>query len=504
MIRESLLKIKGKVVSVLALIFSRLHLARAEETATLSSETAALRQETATLRRELAAINQEISAFRTTLDQRIAVLSREQLNAEVSLRQILASKQKELKGDEDFQVPPTKICFIAPHAYSLFNPRASYVFGGSEVRAWMLGQSLSQVPGNEVSFVVLDHGQQPIEFYNRVKVYRASSLLRIYSSPPEALWPEGNRVDFLRIGEYEFQEEKVSFLQRVNADIYCIFGVHTLSAEVAAVCRREGKLLVLFAGCDLDFSENYHPDSKETNAYGSLGNICYYALMQADLIVTQTFRQAELLRERFGREATTLYNPVDLVHQVDRGRIETRTPMILWVGKADRIKQPELLLQVATQCPDLFFTMVLNQSDPEIFIRISQSAPSNIRILPSVPFAEIENLFAQAFAFVNTSKFEGFPNTFLQCGKFGVPVLSLHVDPDGFIEKYGCGFVAGGDVEQLIEGLKRLISEQEWWKRCSKNIQEYVKVHHDLKDCVRELDSIFKKLILKRNILPNE
>ena len=93
---------------------------------------------------------------------------------------------------------------------------------------------------------------------------------------------------------------------------------------------------------------------------------------------------------------------------------------------------------------------------------------------------------------INTSAFEGFPNTFLQAGKYGVPIVSLNVDPDGFIERNACGTVAHGAFDQLVEGVRRLKQDPDWFEHCSQNIRAYVYEHHDLEKKIRELDAAIR------------
>jgi glycosyltransferase involved in cell wall biosynthesis len=63
---------------------------------------------------------------------------------------------------------------------------------------------------------------------------------------------------------------------------------------------------------------------------------------------------------------------------------------------------------------------------------------------------------AEAHIHVNTSSFEGFPNTFVQAWARGAVVMSLAVDPDGDMQRLGIGFRTGS-----IEELKREIVELE-------------------------------------------
>jgi glycosyltransferase involved in cell wall biosynthesis len=213
--------------------------------------------------------------------------------------------------------------------------------------------------------------------------------------------------------------------------------------------------------------------------------------MQADLIVTQTQRQSELLEKRFGRTSVTVFSPIELTstEKIDSGLAEERH-VALWIGKSDRIKQPEIVLDLAALFPDIPFVMILNRSDPEIHAEVLRRKPENLQVIENVDFRDVENLFGHAFLLVNTSVFEGFPNTFLQAGKYGVPILSLQVDPDGFIESHQCGIVAKGDPAGLIDGLRRIKSHPDLWHNCSENIKRYVFNYHELNNKVIQLNQI--------------
>ena len=53
----------------------------------------------------------------------------------------------------------TKVCFVAPHSYSLFHPENHFVFGGIEVQAYLTASELARRADYDVSFVVYDFGK---------------------------------------------------------------------------------------------------------------------------------------------------------------------------------------------------------------------------------------------------------------------------------------------------------------------------------------------------------
>lgn len=429
-----------------------------------------------------------------------------------------------------------KICFVVPYAYPLFEPSVQHIFGGSEVRAWMLGRGLSQFQEYEVSFILLDHGQLEVEERERVKLYR-HSYYKAYPPYPRNFWkkqlasiqiakafpfieykPLCDSMNWksslgilrdtgskgferlrslirktLRIEGYRIPPKKVETYQQIDADVYCAFGASDLAAELAAFCGWSGKKFVMFSSNDEDFSELYTPRSLTRNAYGSRGFLCHYAITRANLVVTQSQKQLELLRQRFKRDGAILYSPIDLISRVDR---EIEGPLsALWVGKSDQVKRPEILLELACQMRQVNFTMVLNRADLGRFREVIGQKPANVQIYERIRFQEMDRLFKEAKVLINTSVFEGFPYTFLQAGKFGVPILSLEVDPDGFIQRYHCGKVAMGNKARLLEGLQELIGNPDLWRTCSKNIRDYVESRHELNSVVKQLDGIFRELM---------
>ncbi len=407
-----------------------------------------------------------------------------------------------------------KICFLVPNAYSLFNARTRYPFGGSEVRAWLLGKGLSELPGYEVCFTTFDHGQSEVEKFGNVLVYKdvyfgakqatsnqvnsvlsrgSRQVLRLLGRIKNDLRPS-NSLNFegRRLPLHKFK----TYLE-IDADVYCVFGAANYSAELIFFAKQFGKKIILFSGSDADFSSNYLLKPDKTNEYGSLNKLCAYSIRNADFIVTQSDGQERLLQERFQRDSTiTIKNPIDLEVSSVSPIVPGGKNIFLWLGKSDHIKQPDILLAVARLVPEAHFIMIMNRSNNDVYDHIQQAKPVNVEILEYVPFREIDLYFAKARALINTSKFEGFPNTFLQAGKHFCPVLSLNVDPDGFFSRHGCGFFVDGDIESMAAIVSKMLCDDDTYSHWASNIHSFVQKNHRLGDKVHQLDKFLKKEVI--------
>jgi glycosyltransferase involved in cell wall biosynthesis len=86
--------------------------------------------------------------------------------------------------------------------------------------------------------------------------------------------------------------------------------------------------------------------------------------------------------------------------------------------------------------------------------------------------------------FVNTSLAEGFPNTFIQAWMRGMPVASLHVNPDDVLEREQVGFCAG-TPEQLAATVRRLMTDDSLREAYGARAREYAIETHSLRNVGR-------------------
>ncbi|TAJ32265.1 MAG: glycosyltransferase, partial [Nitrospirae bacterium] len=176
--------------------------------------------------------------------------------------------------------------------------------------------------------------------------------------------------------------------------------------------------------------------------------------------------------------------------------LEKNRSTILWAGRSQSLKQPQLFLDLAARFPQERFVMALmtdpSQADFTETLRKVATGLPNLTLHENVSFNDMERLFEGAKLFVNTSTYEGFPNTFVQAALQGVPILSLTVDPDGVLSRHGIGLCAEGSFERLVEAARRLCLSDREWEQVSARAKAYARDRHDLEGSVRDLKRLLR------------
>ncbi len=317
-------------------------------------------------------------------------------------------------------------------------------YGGSELRAWRLARHLAAEGSCDVSMLAFDYGQARRSIRDGVAFRRDSSYVLSRS-----LWARlrGRAFRGIHVGTesgLDLAVWEVKAWQTAAARVYVAFGVTNYTANLARWCAASNRRFVLLLGSDMDL------DPAEPGARALYD--------QPGLLLTQTEYQREEVLVRFNRKADVLRNPVVIP---PCGDIERPREFALWVGKSDRIKCPERMIELARLCPELPITMIMNRADAALFDTLKAQAPPNVHIVDAVRPDRMRDYYSRAFALVSTSRIEGFANSFLEAGACGTPVLSMNVDPDGFISAHGGGILEG-DVGKAAAQMHRLHDARHW------------------------------------------
>ncbi|MEO8358561.1 MAG: glycosyltransferase family 4 protein [Vicinamibacteria bacterium] len=421
-----------------------------------------------------------------------------------------------------------KVAIVCLYAYPLFNPECESPFGGSEVRVSLIAKSLAALGTLDVEVVVFDHDQPSVETIDGVTIkawpgmkcpiptrkprglaagqaathaiLKQASTLSLVSRAAR-LWrrwtrPEPSPESILtHIGPEPVLEKNVSFFRVLDADLYMMPGNSRVSAELVSWCRIEGRPYVMLSGSDGDFHPDYKQQPEAAGIYGLPGYIMNTTIDLASAHVVQNARQAELLRASWSREAKIVRNPIDLSRIYPK---DASARDILWIGKSDWIKRPGLFLDLAERFPELSFRMLMTFSNKEIWDECHARAAKlpNLTLVDYTPFNEVEKLFASSRLLVSTSVFEGFPNAFLQAAKYGLPIVSLVVDPDGMLAVKECGAACGDDWEKMAAELSSFATDNDRFKKASQAIENYVRVHHEKSAIAREYEKVLTEVLM--------
>ncbi len=330
---------------------------------------------------------------------------------------------------------------------------SSVHIGGEEVQHTLLSRYLART-GFQVTSVVGDFGQRQVEQIDGVCVRKTFRL--------------DDGLPGLRFLPRISSTWKA--LREADADVYYMSCAGAMVGIMAAFCHRYRRRFVFRIASDADCAP-------ATLMVGNLRDrmLYHYGLHRAHSILVQTRHQAELLRRHYGLQARVAGMFSDLPDSV--AGFEQRGTDLLWLANLRSMKRPEWFLDVVRQARELRCAMAggPHPDELELYQRVKQGGASlpNLRFHGQVRFDTTRTLFADARVFINTSSFEGFPNTYLQAWANGVPVIATF-DPDGMIDAGGLG-VAVATPAAAVREARALLANPAAWAACSARCRDYAR-----------------------------
>lgn len=360
---------------------------------------------------------------------------------------------------------PIRVCFVMLKAYPVFNPEVKKIFGGAEVDFYYLATELAKDKDYDVSCIVADYGQEPVEVREGVALIRS---LDFEKNLPLAAW--------------RFWQG----LRRADAHIY----VRELSSLVTVECAvftniYKRKLVYRTA-------HTRECDGTYLREHWFRGRAFAWALRHADKVITQNTNDVRQLYETTSVRADVIRGA-----HVLNPQSQSRRNTILWAARSASFKRPELFLKLASQMPHEHFTMICPKAtDDDRYDELVEKAKQvhNLEFIPGVPFDELDDYFARAMVFVSTSSSEGFPNTYVHACKCATPILTLKVNPDDFVNKYQCGLCADDNWDRFV-GMLNTLLEPETAGVYGQNGRRYVDENHSIGKIIEDYKKIFRRLL---------
>jgi Glycosyl transferases group 1 len=347
-----------------------------------------------------------------------------------------------------------KICFVAPHIYPLIAGLQNYTqIGGAELQQTMIARGMVE-KGLDVSIITLDHGQPFLTDFNGIRV------IKTFKSHEGIL---GLRFFYPRLFKI------IKALTVANADIYYVRCASYLVGIVTLFGKLFNKKVIYAAGHDTDFIPgNYLIALKRDKFLYEMG------LKRVYRIIVQTNQQMHLLSDNFGKDGELVRNfTSQQAKQID---FEHRN-ITLWVSTIREWKRPMLFLELAKKYPNKKFVMIGGPAagNEDLYKQIKSKAESidNLELKGFLPLNITEEYFDQCAVFVNTSINEGFPNTYIQAWRRGIPCLSFF-DPDNVINTFSLGQTAKTEDDFF----SKYITTSEMSKTHTNKIIEYFNANH--------------------------
>lgn len=324
-----------------------------------------------------------------------------------------------------------KIAFIEDGVYA-YASGSCHAIGGAERDQWLLGIALANFGWSVIVGIRngLDRGERRII----------------------------NGVEFVGIGHREF----LSWYQFLASE-----KPHWLFWECAdhrwgllvEIAKLAGVRTIFAAGCDLNVNPSRFPFHRP-----QYWRLYALGLSRTDKIFVQHGGQLSSLSARWQSKASVLPKVCILAgngEDLPQAKPHSERKYVAWVGRLVEMKRPDILIDIARKAPAIQFVVCGGPTDSEAAYgkRIADELGTipNIEYLGQVAPDTAQQMISDAAILLSSSDVEGFPNTFVQAWSSGTPIVSLKIDPDRIIDRFGLGAVSH-NPKRAIEDMTSLIT----------------------------------------------
>jgi glycosyltransferase involved in cell wall biosynthesis len=346
-----------------------------------------------------------------------------------------------------------KLFFLSSFAHLALDPQANRVSGGAELQVALLARELA-ARNYDVVVAGGDIGQGD------------NVVLQGVRTRPAGPFHTGGLLDSLRALPRVWQllaEEKPDYVLVLGWTSW-LFILHLLKPFF-------GFRLVFICGLDTEVNGEFRRENPVR------GWLFEQGMRRSDQRFAMTRLQERLFRE--AGMSCALYRNLILPRAAERSG--SKTVDFLWVARCQPIKQPHRFLDLAESLPEARCEMICPREDAALWATVAERAAKlpNVTFRNGVPYREVQAHYDSARVFVNTSTFEGWPNSFIQAGLAETAILSLQVRPDTIFDDYELGVCADGDGEAFLKKAREWLADSERTGRMGREAKRFVVELHN-------------------------
>lgn len=237
-----------------------------------------------------------------------------------------------------------------------------------------------------------------------------------------------------------------------------------LKPDVVIVRSAQDFLKLLAMKSDIDYKLVYMiaSDKNIEKTYG-LYETWQTHLKEADLVVAQNSYQLKHLTENLEAENYLLQPNIFDVNLFELEPTSKEVYDFIWLGNLKSLKRPDWFIQLAESLPNYSFVMAGKPQEAqyasEAYIR-RIGRINNLAYKGYVSLQESVQLLSSSRVLVNTSEFEGFPNTYIQAHALNKGIIGT-IDPSNFFERE----IFYSHVKDLSDLINQAPTVLENWER---------------------------------------
>ncbi|MDL0138936.1 glycosyltransferase family 4 protein [Halobacterium salinarum] len=339
--------------------------------------------------------------------------------------------------------------------------------GGAERQQYLLANELRKF-GFNIGFITASGNDQ----------LRSDGKFEVWEScPVKAGFSISFVVEFLKF---------LHSLYVTDADYYYVRGLPRIAVVTNLVLSLLNRSLVYCIANESNINQKYL-----YSHYSKPFLWAYFWMLSSATIVSQTESQAKSLREDYGVDSVTIPNGCEITPEVEF-ESSSKSLHVLWVGRIQREqKRPDRLLDIAEELPDVSFELIGPLDGEDAYCdRIVSRANSLENVVYSgfVDPDDIYSKYVEADLLLNTSDYEGFPNTFLEAWQSKALVVSMYYSFDNKLKKFKFGHQAPG-IKKTKEEIAKLANKN--LSESKGRAREYVINNYSISNIANEYAELF-------------